>query len=59
MHDLISKTLAQCDLIHAGKDCDIRGPALCHLKLGKQEDRLVPVVLKDTPPPALGRQQGA
>lgn len=56
MHDLISKTLAQCDLIHAGKDCDIRGPALCHLKLGKQEDRLVPVVLKDTPPPALGRR---
>lgn len=59
MHDLISKTLAQCDLILAGKDCDIRGPALCHLRLGKQEDRLAPVVLKDTTPPALGRRRGA
>lgn len=56
MHDLISKTSAQCDLILAGKDCDIWGPALCHLRLGKWEDHLVPVVPKDTSPCPLERQ---
>lgn len=59
MHDLISKCLGQCDLILDGKDCDVRGPALCPLRLGKQEDCLVPAVQKDTTPPALGRRRGA
>lgn len=50
MHDLISKTPAQRDLILTGQGCDIWGPALCHLRLGKQAEHLVPVVSKDTYP---------